>query len=91
VNPSSITEKTTCQASVQRLSADPDRSLPNPGGEQRLATDRGTQGPGRHLIVPSHHIAWRTSSTDRLMPGSIDWPPRTIPPLDVLMASLAAW
>jgi len=91
VNPSSITKKATCQATVQRLSADPDRSLPNPGGEQRLATDRSAQGRGRHFIVPSHHIAWRTSSTDRLMPASIDWPPKTIPPLDVRMAALVAW
>src|SRR5262249_60244905 len=71
VNPSSITKKTTCQATVQRLSADPDRSLPNPGGEQRLATDRGAQGPGRHLMVPTHHLPRRAPSTRRLDPGSI--------------------
>src|SRR5215831_8650437 len=57
VNPSSITEKTRCQATVQRPSADPDRSLADPGGEQKLATNRNTRGRGRHVMVPSHHIA----------------------------------
>jgi len=46
-----MTEKTTCQASVQRLSADPDRSLLDPGCEQRLATDRNAGGRGRHVMV----------------------------------------